>query len=850
MSHSFFSLLADRIVRSHRLILLIASVITILSILLITQLRMDSSLDSLMPSGDSQARKLLADLMGAGPQDVLVVVVSVVEPGGLESAKQIVDGFVEEMASFPSIDHLEAKVTTQQKKFFSEILLPHAGLFLSEKERFDLLERLSDSSISRQIKENKRFLLMPMQSGVTDLILKDPLGLRYLWLSRWFAQQSFAGLELEDGYLVDKSRSHLLVFIRPKESARNITYTKKLMAAASAAGEAAISSWRKSHPAAAVTPKITFAGGYAIAQEDEALTRRDLQSSLLISFLGVNILFFLVFRKLRFLFLMLLPLAMALIWTFGLLQLIFGHVNILTGAFAAVLLGLGIDFAIHLLNLYVTASQSQDQARALHLALTQSGRAILMGGLTTALAFFALGISSFRGFQELGIITGIGIIACLTAMLVVLPALLVWQQGSAVPSGSAKPIPNFGLNYLIRPVVKHPRRVLWLSLVLLAALGIAALDISFEDDLRSLRPQKAGRMAVEKEVESILGGASGYVLLVMEGKDEETLLNQAWRLDKALASLQDADRLSHYRSILAYYPAPESQRLALDFYQRYANELNPDRIEATFKKALQENGFQFLPEYTSYLNWLRTLVSPKGRVDRQTFKKANLEQLLDLFLVGQGPTRKLFTFVFPREGLWDKDDLTSLSADLRKTALESGLNGSEWRLAGWPILTDHLKGLVWRDLADSLVIAGVAIAVALLLALRHPFSAALAAIPLVGGIVAMLGVMALLSIKFNYANFIVLPLIVGIGIDDGIHIVHRWRQESKENLTKVLNQIGRAIVLTSLTTTIGFGSLISSHYPGLRSIGWVTALGILTCLLAALILLPAVLSWIEAKSYH
>jgi predicted RND superfamily exporter protein len=847
MTNSFFHLLADRIVRSHRLILLIASVLTIVSIILITQLRMDSSLDSLMPSRDSQARQLLADLLDAGPQDVLVVVVSTPKPGELESAKQIVDGFVEEMASFPSIDHLEAKVTTQQKKFFSEVLLPHAGLFLSEQERFDLLERLSDSSISRQIKENKRLLLMPMQSGVRDLILKDPLGLRYLWLSRWFAQQSFAGLELEDGYLVDKSRSHLLVFIRPKESARNIAYTKRLMAAASAAAEDAIGNWRKSHPAAAVTPKITFAGGYAIAQEDEALTRRDLQSSLLISFLGVNILFFLVFRKLRFLFLMLLPLAMAVIWTFGLLQLIVGHLNILTGAFAAVLLGLGIDFAIHLLNLYAVASQSQDQSKALHLALTQSGGAILMGGLTTALAFFALSISSFRGFQELGIITGIGILACLAAMLVVLPALLVWQQGSAVSPRPAKPIPNFGLNYLIWPAVKHPRRVVWFSLVLLATLGIASLKISFDDDLRSLRPQQAGRMAVEKEVESILGGASGYVLLVMQGKDEETLLNQAWRLDQALATLQGADRLSHYRSILSYWPAPESQRLALDFYQRHAGELNPDRIEATFKKALQENGFQFLPEYTSYLNWLRTLVNPKGGVDRQTFERAHLEQLLDLFLVGQGPNRKLLTFVYPRQGLWDKKDLASLSMDLRKTALEIGLNGSEWRLAGWPILTERLKGLVWRDLADSLILAGAAIAVALLLALRNPFSAALAAIPLVGGIVAMLGIMALLSIKFNYANFIVLPLIVGIGIDDGIHIVHRWRQEADGNLTKILNQIGRAIVLTSLTTIMGFGSLVSSHYPGLRSIGWVTALGIITCLLAALLLLPAVLTWWEQR---
>ena len=183
--------------------------------------------------------------MDAGPQDVLVVVVSVPQPGELENAKQIVDGFVDKMASFPSIGHLEAKVTTQQKKFFSDILLPHAGLFLSERERNDLLERLSDSAIFRQIEENKRLLLMPMQSGVRDLILKDPLGLRYLWLSRWFSQQSFAGLELEDGYLVDKNRSHLLIFIRPKESARNIAYTKRLMAAASAAAEAAISNWRK-----------------------------------------------------------------------------------------------------------------------------------------------------------------------------------------------------------------------------------------------------------------------------------------------------------------------------------------------------------------------------------------------------------------------------------------------------------------------------------------------------------------------------------------------------------------------------------------------------------------------------
>ena len=847
MSRSFFTALADLIRQSHRLILLIAVLLTGIAIILITQLRMDYSLDSLMPAKDSHAKKLLADLLDAGPQDVLVVVVSLPEPGNLESGKQVVDAFIQQMASFPQVGHLEARVTTQQERFFSEVLLPHAGLFLSEQERMDLLDRLSDDSIHRQVRENKRLLLMPMQGAVQEMILRDPLGLRHLWLSRWFSQRSFAGLDLEDGYLVDKDRRHLLVFIRPEESARNITYTKQLMIAASTAAETAIRNWRESHPGMAA-PVVTFAGGYPIALEDEALTRKDLQNSFIISLIGVNLLFFLVFRQFRILLLMLLPLAMALIWTFGILKLIFGHVNILTGAFAAVLLGLGIDFGIHLLNMYVEAGQSGEQSSGLPPALAKSGRAILMGGLTTAAAFFALGASSFRGFQELGIITGVGILACLTAMLVVLPALLVWQESRGRPIGSSRPIPNFGLDSLITPVVARPRLAVGISITVLMVLTISAFGVSFQEDLRALRPQKSGHMAAEKQIEAILGGASGYLLLVLEGDSDAALLDRAWRIEKALGRRQGGDSLSHYRSILSYLPAPESQRQALDFFHRHAADLDPERIEATFKQALQENGFQFLPEYVSYLGWLRTLVSPKGEVDQGTFKQANLEGLLEPFWVGHGPQRKLFTFIYPREGLWDKSDLHNITRDLHRAADEAGLDRSEYRVAGWPVLTDHLKGLVWHDLGDSLALAGVAIAVALLLALRKPLIAALASIPLVAGVLAMLGIMSLFSLSFNYANFIVLPLIVGIGIDDGIHIVHRWREESGQELTVVLRQIGRAIVLTSLTTSIGFGSLISSHYPGLRSIGWVTGLGILTCLLAALILLPAVLAWWEQST--
>ena len=174
-----------------------------------------------MPSRDSRARQLLADLQDVGSQDVLVALVSLPEPGHLEDGKLVVDAFVQELASFPQIGNLESRVTAEQKRFFSEVLMPHAALFLSEKERIDLLGRLGDAAIQSQVRENKRLLLMPAQGGISELILRDPLGLRHFWLSRWFAQRSFAGLDLEDGYLVDDSRRHLLVFIRPQETARN-----------------------------------------------------------------------------------------------------------------------------------------------------------------------------------------------------------------------------------------------------------------------------------------------------------------------------------------------------------------------------------------------------------------------------------------------------------------------------------------------------------------------------------------------------------------------------------------------------------------------------------------------------
>jgi hypothetical protein len=127
--------------------------------------------------------------------------------------------------------------------------------------------------------------------------------------------------------------------------------------------------------------------------------------------------------------------------------------------------------------------------------------------------------------------------------------------------------------------------------------------------------------------------------------------------------------------------------------------------------------------------------------------------------------------------------------------------------------------------------------------------AGLALIPLVVGILWMLLVMELVGIDLNFYNMIVLPAVLGIGNDAGVHLVHRYREEGRRSIRYVLRSTGEHVTMGSLTTMIGFGGLLLSFHPGLRSIGVLAVIGIGATLLAALTFLPALVQWLEDQGW-
>ena len=147
-----------------------------------------------------------------------------------------------------------------------------------------------------------------------------------------------------------------------------------------------------------------------------------------------------------------------------------------------------------------------------------------------------------------------------------------------------------------------------------------------------------------------------------------------------------------------------------------------------------------------------------------------------------------------------------------------------------------------------MVIATFVIVVLLMWAnFRSPKWALLALLPLVVGILWMLLMMEVFDLKLNFYNLVVLPAVLGIGNDAGVHLVHRYREEGPGSVLRVLRSTGEHVTMGSLTTMIGFGGLLLSFHPGLRSIGSLAVVGIGATLLAALLFLPALLQWLEDR---
>jgi predicted RND superfamily exporter protein len=215
---------------------------------------------------------------------------------------------------------------------------------------------------------------------------------------------------------------------------------------------------------------------------------------------------------------------------------------------------------------------------------------------------------------------------------------------------------------------------------------------------------------------------------------------------------------------------------------------------------------------------------------------------MKFFVFEKGGRFKAVTYIVPSKDLWSRADTAKFRGMITRSIEAKGVQRNSFSLTGASLLTGDLKELIIRNLGSSLWLAGLTIIIVLFIYYRSLTPLVFSILPLTIGLAILAGTMVILRCDFNFFNVIVLPMIVGIGIDDGVHFTNTYRQLDHGDMLQPMSRTGRAVVLTSLTTLVGFGSISLSHYPGLKSMGYVAVIGISACLFASVIVLPAIFS--------
>lgn len=517
-----------------------------------------------------------------------------------------------------------------------------------------------------------------------------------------------------------------------------------------------------------------------------------------------------------------LPLIMSLTWTGSIAYAAFETLNLMTATLGLVLFGLGIDYGIHYYARYSEErAHGRPSVEAAEVTFVSTGQAVTVGALTTAAALYVLMVADFRGFSEFGFIAGTGILFALVAMLIVMPALIVllekWRllrfEGESGEVVTAR-----------RTVERFPRPrmiVLMSSLAILAA--VALFPPKFEYQFGKLEPEfteyEARRAIIRRVYSDSKRRNPAYV--VADRPDEIPAIAAAIRAKAAADTLSPTIR--RVESLQDRFPMSEE-----------AQQEKLARIAEV--RTLLDDPFLTV-ESSDDLDKLK-----RAAQTDQPIALTDVPEFLRKQFMSKSGELGSFVAIYPSVGLSDGRMSMAFSDDIGTivTADSTVYHAGSTSLIAADMLRLMQKESPWFVAVTFLIVV---------LLMRVNFGswkwAVLASLPLVVGVLWMILIMEVSDMRLNFYNLIVLPAVLGIGNDAGVHIVHRYLEEGARSLRFVLRSTGEHITMGSLTTMMGFAGPLLSFHPGLQSIGALAVVGIGTTLLSAVLFLPALLQMME-----
>ena len=812
--------------RYHKIVILVSIMILIGGSFFLKDLEIEPTLLDAQGLQGKEFKSFLENFKRFGESTPLVLLQK--HPQVDETVRnKFTDALAQELRSMKEILYVQAgpfEISDSERL----IQMTRAAVFQNPKKNLSLIsDKFTKQGIKKEIIRTRKKLVIMENPAFREMIAADIFNLRELlepWLKDFMANFNISNNSV---YFDSKDLSSRLIFAQPRGSGEDTQYCRELIQAVNTKVKKIKSSLQGAQ-------EITCesAGKYGLTAETFSSLNKEIITINLISSVLIFTLLILVFRNLKVTLMCFLPVFFSVFVSLLLARFFFNPLKMISIGFAAIVLGLGVDITFHLSSRFFQYCKKHNSLEsAIKKTLNDCGPPLIIGILTTGCGFFILSFSRYSALRQLGVLTFVSLILTLLVTLLIFPSIVRLLRPN--PKSQIK-LTQLGIIPRIFTGFSLKKRTLSriLAAVLIMTALMASLNLKFDMSLFKLLPQNLNSLNNAREVANKFG--SSFLLstqITLETKQLPAGIQYQKHLDQQLIQyVRDKKITGFYSPTLFYVPYDEVQNNQIQV-EAVSQKIKKNR--SFFFNQLDIHGFNILPIHSDYYKLWESLF------DKNTLNSNSNSVSLAPFLKIEKNTYFLVTYIWPRNELMDPDLILSVSEDLKKIPSHPSI---EKELTGTYQVHQSVNKIIKKDFLSISVGAGIIISLLLFLFLRRVKLLLLSLIPLLGAVPLTLAFITFTSIEFSPALIGVVAIIIGIGIDDAIHLIYRRIHHPQKDISALFHEIAPVLTLTSISTSICFLTLMLSTSPLVSNTGAIVGFGVLACWFFTMFLLPSFLS--------
>lgn len=607
-------------------------------------------------------------------------------------------------------------------------------------------------------------------------------------------------------YLESKTGEELYLLIKATSTPADIDFNRKLITAVK---EAVAPLLKNTYPKL----ELHYTGAHEVRVEDDDSIQADLARSGIIA--GILTLFIIlaISRRLAILAVVAFPVSIGIGSTFAFAWLLIGHLNPVTGFLGAILLGLGIEYGLHLSMRYWEERRKLEPTEAMRETLHATFGGALSSAITNAAAFFVLVFAEFDAFKQFGRIAAFGVMATLASTYAFGPALLFLSERFALRK--PKPVvPDRVESAPWRP----PMGLLVAIVVFMGAAVVGSVavahNVGFENNLLKMTGESpAAKLEIHVAEEMGIIMIPGVVWVdSLESARKVTQIAREMQKEKGAQS-----PIAEVASLNDLLPSDVEQRLA----------------------TMAELGVLLdkLP------NSKKEDARVKRLVEMTQARPFTIDELPTEFRRRFEPFDSNGTFVllFPRFGLYEVSRLEAWAGDLNALGKKAEAAGMHAPILDANRLAAKIFVLIRQDGPLVMGLAALVVFFTIWIALKKFTHALMVTGPLFAGMACLPGGMFLGDISLNFLNVVVLPNLLAIAVDNSVHVFHRYKEDGVGSMPIIMRHTGLTAVVATCSNAAGYASMLIARHAGLRSVGFLAVVGVVCTFLGTTVLFPALI---------